>query len=147
MTKDYQMEYENNILDEPVFIKSENDIKIYSKRVIYGFSFLCSAIFGGVLLMQNLRDIGKKREGYLVLIFSLVYTTLAVLIVNNLENRSSSFSFLLNIIGAGIMSEYFFKKYFPSPDDYQKKKIWKPLIIAVLVIALLIAASMYDLDN
>ena len=44
-----------------------------------------------------------------------------------------SVALLCNIASAAILSEYFYKKYFPDEADYEKKKIWKPLIIGVII--------------
>ncbi len=106
---------------------------IYSKRAIWGFSFFFTSIFGGILLMQNLKDIEKRKEANLVLVVSILLTVLTVVIISffNIQNRSVSF--LCNIGAAGILTEIFYKKYFPDEADYDKKKIWKPLIIGICI--------------
>jgi hypothetical protein len=116
-------------------LELENLIRpeIYSKRAIYTFSFLFSTVFGGILLMQNLRDIDKKKEANVVLIVSLLITALTILLVTVFEVQNSSVTLLCNIGGAALLSEYFFKKYFPREEDYPKKKIWKPLVIGLAI--------------
>jgi len=111
----------------------ENDIKIYSKKAIWGFSVLFAPIFGGVLLRQNLIDNKKKKEANIVLVTSIVFTVLTILIVNSFDIKNSSLTFLLNMVWGAILSEYFFDKYFPN-DNYEYKKIWKALLISIAII-------------
>jgi uncharacterized membrane protein YidH (DUF202 family) len=120
--------------------KLEDIIKpeIYSKRVIYTFSFLFSSVFGGILLMQNLKDINKKKEATIVLLISILLTVATILITTFLEIKNNTVGLICNIAGAALLSEYFFKKYFPDETDYPKKKIWKPLIIGIILVAVFI---------
>lgn len=126
----------NGMYQQPETIdKLEGVIKpfIYSKRAIWGFSFFFTPIFGGILLMQNLKDIDKKKEANLVLVLSILMTVLTIIIITIFKINGRSISFLCNMGGAAILTEYFYKKYFPDEADYEKKKIWKPLIIGVVI--------------
>ena len=104
---------------------------IYSKRVIYVFSVLFSSIFGGVLLMQNLKDIGKRKEANIVLLVSVLLAVATIVIANVIKGRAVAL--VCNIGSAALLTEYFYKKYFPDDTDYDKKKIWKPLIIGIAI--------------
>src|SRR5262249_48051509 len=106
-------------LDEGI-ITPESNPKIYSKTAIRGFSILFSTVFGGVLLMQNLRDIGNKKAANTVLIFSIVFTLITIGIANIPDKSITSLPFLCNLIGGSILSEYFYKKYFPADSNYEK---------------------------
>ena len=120
--------------------KLENIVKpeIYSKRVIYIFSFLFSSVFGGILLMQNLKDINKRKEANIVLLVSVLITLATIFITTWLDTKNSSVTLACNIAGAALLSEYFFKKYFPDEADYPKKKIWKPLVIGIILIVIFV---------
>lgn len=107
--------------------------KIYSKRAIWGFCILFTTVFGGVLLMQNLRDTGRKKEAFLMLILSITLTVLSMIIVNLPEKPVGPLGFACNIVGGVILTEIFYKKYFLDDSIYEKKKIWKPLIISILI--------------
>jgi hypothetical protein len=120
--------------------------KIYSHKAIWGFSIFFSSIFGGVLLMQNLRDIGKKKEANVVLSASVVYTIITFIIVNIPEKSISSLTMAFNFVGGYVLSEYFFKNYIPEAELYPRKKIWKPLIISVIITLPLILALVYTLN-
>lgn len=122
---------------------TEAPIKIYSERVIMVFSVLFSTIFGAVLLMQNLFEIGKKRLAYYILGGSILYTLLTVFLVNIPDEPKSSYSIVLNIIGGAVLVHVFQKRNFMDESIYEKKKFWKPLIISIIIIIPFILALIY----
>lgn len=139
-----QMELdENNVPEE-----QEGDyVEIYSKKAIFWFSILAMPLIGGVLLVLNLKAAGLKRAALKVAIFAVLYTALSDLAVSeylmhfkvNLTVYNTNLFILsllsigLNIAGGLILSEYFFKKYFPE-DDYYPKSIANPLFITVIIV-------------
>ena len=123
---------------------TEEIVKIYSKRAVWGFSILFSTIFGGVLLMQNLWILNKKKEGYLVLAFSVILTVLSIYLGNLSETPNSRFTLVINIAGGLVLSEFFFKRYIPEESNIPKKKIWKALIISIIIMIPFIAAIFYS---
>jgi hypothetical protein len=138
------MDNEIRPLDESVTSMSEVKLKIYSKRAILGFSIFFTSIFGGVLLYQNLKDIDRKKEANIVLIFSILFTAISIYIVNIPDKPKTGLTNLCNIAGGLILTEYFFKKNFPNPDNYDKKKVWKPLIISILITIPFVIAMIYS---
>ncbi|HEY4194470.1 MAG TPA: hypothetical protein VGM63_02985 [Mucilaginibacter sp.] len=125
----------------------EQGIAIYSKVAILVFSIFFSPLIGGILLMLNLRSVGYKREGTRILLFALGYQLISSVVVNYvaqmmrfkpgdpamLKSPQVIVSVaILNIIGGGVLAEYFFKKYFPH-DDYQHKSIWRALLITLII--------------
>jgi len=117
--------------------------KIYSKKAILGFSIFLSTLFGGVLLYQNLIEVNKKKEAYTVLAISILLTILTVIIVNIPENPKSSLAYLCGLGGGCLLSYYFMPKYFPDEEKYPQKAIWKPLIIAVIIVAIILFSVIY----
>lgn len=122
--------------------EKSSSVKIYSKKAIWGFSVFFTPVFGGILLRQNLIDCQKIKEANMVLLASTGFTILTILITNSMEKTSSLLTFGLNMAGGAILSEYFFKKYFPE-DDYEYKKIWKALLISVLITIPFLLAILY----
>ncbi len=117
----------------------ENNLpKIYSKNSILGFSIFMSVIFGGVLLFFNLIAIKKKKEAYFVLGITILLAILSIIIINALESPSGSLAYIFGLFGGGILSFYFVPKYFPNEDQYPKKTLWKPLIIALIIMVILV---------
>lgn len=141
------MEIEDKPLDDNIVLNEEPLPKIYSKNAIWGFSIFFTTIFGGVLLMQNLRDIGNKKEANHVLIFSILFTILVMAVVNSLPSPNSAITLLCNGIGALILNEYFFKRNFPTSNKYEYKKIWKPLIISIIISIPFVWAAIYTAAN
>jgi uncharacterized membrane protein YidH (DUF202 family) len=122
----------------------ENNLpKIYSKRAILGFSIFLSTLFGGVLLYQNLMDAKKNKEAYIVLGVSILLTIITIIIVNIPEEPKSSLAYLCGLGGGSLLSYYFVPKYFPNEEQYQKKPIWKPLIIALIIVVIFVALIVY----
>ncbi|WCT13858.1 hypothetical protein [Mucilaginibacter jinjuensis] len=132
---------ENDDYTEDSQSEDNYDIEIYSKRAIWGFSIFFSTIFGGVLLMSNLRSAGYRKEANLVLLFSLLYTFIGSLLTAYIGMQASIAAIVFNGIGAAILTEYFFNKYFPE-SDYYPKSIMKPLAIS-LAICLIIVYFVY----
>lgn len=106
--------------------------RIYSARAIYGFSFFFTTIFGGVLLMRNLYQVGRRKEGNMILALSLLYTILTI-VVANLPKAPDKSAFFMNVIGGIVLAQYFFKRFFPNHKELEKKSIWKPLIISLAI--------------
>ncbi|WP_345988109.1 hypothetical protein AAEU33_13860 [Chryseobacterium sp. Chry.R1] len=128
----------------------ENNLpKIYSKKAIFGFSVLMSTLFGGILLYQNLIDIKKKREAYIVLGLSILITIVTIVIVNIPEEPKSSLAYVFGAAGGGLLSNYFVPNYFPDEEHYPKKEIWKPLIIAAIITVSFVGLIIYagSLEN
>jgi len=118
--------------EEALNIPEKSNKKIYSKKIIQIFCIVFSPLFGGVLLMLNLIEIGNKKAAKKVLIFSVLYSAIIILILTTKGFKISTVMY--NLIGAVILSEYFFRTYFPTPDNFEKKEIWKPLIISILIV-------------
>lgn len=123
-------------------------VAIYSKWAVLLFSIFFTPIAGSILLMLNLRSVGLKREGNSVLLFAIAYQLVSSIFVSyffrDLATHATNKEMFMNkklivctiigaIIGGGILAEYFFKKYFPY-DDYERKSVWKPLIITILIV-------------
>lgn len=123
-------------------LNQEDSVRIYSKKAIFGFSMFFAPIFGGVLLRQNLIDSNRKKEANVVLLTSIVFTVFTILIVNSFEKATSALTYLVNMGWGAILSEYFFKKYFPN-ENYEYKKIWKALSISIAIIIPFLLAILY----
>lgn len=111
---------------------NEDAVEIYSKWAIWGFSIFFSTIFGGILLVLNLRAVGLKKAANTVLLFSILYFLASGVIVGFLGMTGTYTPLFLNIVGAAILTGYFFNKYFPE-DDYYPKSIGKPLILSIVI--------------
>jgi len=105
--------------------------RLYSKTLILVFSLLFSTIFAAVLLMANLRSLGKKSARLQVLIFAVLYL-IATGVVIQVFGLPPALTFIANVIGAAILNEYFWNKHI-GHIDYEKKSWIKPLLISILI--------------
>ena len=126
----------------------QQEIAIYSKWVILGFSIFVSPLIGAILLMINLRSVGFKRQATNVLLFTIAYLFLASMIIGSVLKLPPNitmaeltrykpfiiYSLVAQVIGGGILAEYFFKKYFPG-DNYKSKSVRS--LVAVFFIIML----------
>ena len=123
----------------------ENNLpKIYSSKAILGFSVFMSSLFGGILLYINLRNLKKNKEANIVLVISIILTLLTYFVMSIPENPKSSLAYLCGFIGGGILSYFLVPKYIPNEEDFPKKQIWKPLIIALLIVIVFISLIIFS---
>ncbi len=119
-------------------------IAIYSKWAVLGFSIFFSTVVGSILLMLNLRGTGNKRAGYIVLLFGIAYKVVTGLLLGYIiptpkvnatmqeilsNPKLIYYSLAVDILGAAILTEYFFKKYIPANNNYERKGIGMPLLV------------------
>ena len=110
---------------------------LYSKKAIQGFSILFSTIFGVVLLMSNLKAMNKPKARVEVLVFGIAYSIFTVILLNYLP-KMFFITLLFNIIGYAVLTEYYWNRNLGKDLQYRKKEVWKPLIISISIIVLLI---------
>ncbi|MGB0837695.1 MAG: hypothetical protein ACPGRE_06305 [Flavobacteriaceae bacterium] len=111
---------------------AKSPIELYSPMAIFGFSIFFSTFIGGVLLMLNLRKLGKKEQGNQMLFLSLLYV-LASSALLTYTGPNNLASFLLNLLGGWLMANYFFQKYIGPWRGFERKSIGKPLAIMLLI--------------
>lgn len=122
--------------------EEENIPQLYSKRVILSFCAFFSVMFGGVLLMRNLSQVGNKKGQAVVFIFSFFYMILVVTIMTAFE-LSPNLTIPFNVAGAALLNEFFWNRYL-GDIEYEKKNWYKPAIISfgiALVLFLLIMST------
>jgi len=129
----------------------KQEIAIYPKWAIVLFTILASPIVGGILLVINLRAAGYKREGTRVILFVIAYLFVAAMVIASVmklpakvdimalmkDTQYLIYNLVAYIICGGILTEYFFKKYFPG-DNYKYKSVWRPLAV-ILIISLFLS--------
>jgi hypothetical protein len=108
---------------------------LYSIRSIQIFSVLFSVLAGGILMAINFNRTSKKQEALKVLGFSLVYTVFSMLIFALLGTQSPILSVVLNLLGAFLIDELFWKRVLGKEFRFDKQQVWTALIIALLIIS------------
>lgn len=121
--------------EEPETITTPTDQelpKLYSKRLILGFSIFFSTIFAAALLIANLRKLEKQAAAAWVLLFAMGYLV-ATAVIMAVFNIAPQLSVVANVVGAAILNEFFWNKYLGSEIEFEKKSWVKPAIISVLI--------------
>ena len=106
--------------------------ELHSKRLIMMFSLFFSTIFGGALLMYNLKKTGHSKARTQVLIFCIFYAFIPFMLITSfhLDNNISIFA---NIIGGFILTEYFWNKFIGKTFEYKKRDWVKPTLISLAI--------------
>lgn len=119
--------------------------RFYSPGAIFGFSIFFSLIFGAALLATNIRQIGNRKGGWVVVGFGLFYMLLEVLVRWQLK-RSSGLSMAFDLAsvafklaGAFILNYYFWPKYIGRQLAYEAKPIWRALLISIVSILIVLS--------
>jgi hypothetical protein len=119
-------------LDEnyPVDELEEDAVEIYSRRAIFWFFFLLGPLFGGVLLMINLKEAGYKKAVNSILIYVISFDVIT-------EILSRIFISLYKIDITGYQQKI--SAYKPNPNDdpfAALSKIYDPKITSLIVLML-----------
>ncbi|MES2279036.1 MAG: hypothetical protein V4592_23590 [Bacteroidota bacterium] len=114
---------------------------LYSQGAIFSFTALCGSIFGAVLLAANIKSLGHKKQSAWIIVFGIVYIIIQISILRNIEmGFISTYSFNL---GSALIFDFFWHRYIGYNTLYRAKPIWKPLIIAIIIHALLFLSLIY----
>ncbi|MBS1531974.1 MAG: hypothetical protein JSU01_16865 [Bacteroidetes bacterium] len=141
-------------MDEFENVQPENEKSaIYSKWAIILFSIFFSPFVGSVLLMLNLRRIGNKTAGYLVLVFGIAYVLVENIVIAKLtggdigrinlqktqpNDKLLYYTAALNVFGGAVLVEYFFRRHF-KPNSYITRSALPALIIVIAISFLLVS--------
>ncbi|WP_299782000.1 hypothetical protein [uncultured Formosa sp.] len=105
--------------------------ELYSKSLILAISILFSPLFGSVLLIYNFKDSKLKKARNHVILFIIGYIFIVVLI--SLFSLNSNFALIINVIGAFILTEYFWNTYLGKSIEYKKRNWAKPVLIILAI--------------
>ncbi|WP_066224896.1 hypothetical protein [Formosa haliotis] len=106
--------------------------ELYSKVLILVFSIIFSTLFGGVLMMSNLKKTGHAKARTQVLIFCLLYIFIPYFLVTTF-NLDMNLTVFTNAIGGLILTEYFWNKYLGKTVSYKKRDWVKPTLISLAI--------------
>ena len=114
------------------FNPEQESPSLYSKNLILVFAILFSTIFAAVLLILNLKSLGKRNAGLQVLIFAILYLIATGVIIQTFDLQPG-LTIIANVIGAAILNEYFWNKHIGTDLEFKKKGWMKPLMISLLI--------------
>lgn len=107
--------------------------KFYSKFAIGGWTLLFTPLFGCILFSYNLREVGKLKESRLILIAGFIWPILINFITKPILSNALLQMIVSNIIGSALLTFYCWDKYLIDFQNYETRKIWKPVVIMFLI--------------
>lgn len=139
-----EIETQNNKRKNSSEVQTENiktldseNLELFSKKTILGFSIFFSTIFGVILMMMNMQQINSQKGKNQVLLFGITYFLFTIIILQ-LFITSSMLGLLFNLLGAAILNEYFWNKFIGKDIIFQKKNWVKPALLCLLITFILV---------
>ena len=136
--KTEQKKKKSNYTNDP------NAPNLYPWWSIGVISTLFTPLIGGVMMAMNFKQTNNKKQIPIVLAFSVLFTVMVVFLVNYLRAKyesTTNLTYILNLISAAILSEYFWKKGIGNDFVYRKRSPLIPFIISFAITAFFIWAS------
>ena len=125
-----------------------SSLPLYSARAVRAFSMLFSAIAGGVMTSQNLKDLGQPEAARKALWGSIGYTIAMTWLLTYVPIGSTSGVFPIVVGYVGAMGlEAYSKNFLVSRDEFPTKSIVKPLLICLVITVPIIALVIYALSH
>lgn len=117
----------------------ENAPLLYSKRAVWGFSAFGSVMFGTILMAINIRK-NNLRGFYVVLITGIALYAVGAAVLLLLP-QIRSLAFVINILLSMVLVGPLWNKYIGTETMYRPRKIWVPLVIAVIFFVVIVAIA------
>lgn len=132
----FNNDYKNSIVKDP------DAPQMYTRRALYVFTVLMGALFGSIMLAINAGKTEKKTAILWVMLFGIGFSALQYYVITVTHaNSPASLQIAGGIISAYCLDYIFWRLFIGYSTFYRAKPIWMPLIIAVLLFALIIAAA------
>ncbi|PKP46846.1 MAG: hypothetical protein CVT94_13285 [Bacteroidetes bacterium HGW-Bacteroidetes-11] len=126
-TRIEKVKKESNITDDP------NAQILYHSRFVLIFGAFFSVFAGSILMALNFARLGNKKIAWLVVFSGLVYSTIQILVMDQIGTRNSGLAFFAGLFGMLILESVFWKRRVPSDLKFRKRSIWGALIISFIV--------------
>ena len=132
-------------MDPSIFLVSDAPKPpLYSGVAVRAFSFFFSPIAGGILTAQNLKDCEQPLAARKALWSSIGGMVLLIGLLSYLPSSGSSSSLSIGVgIGGGLALEIYAKQYIENWKEHPTKRIWKPLVICLVIFIPIVALVLY----
>lgn len=143
--EDLKNEFKQKDIDQQAKVEAELSQELpswYSPTAILGFSIFLEPLFGAILLSHNFKIANKTKQAKLVILVGVLFLLARMALIYT--QQMSQIASLAISIGAGIVFvEVFWKKHLGYQVKYERKSIWKPLLIFVGITLCLFGLQMY----
>lgn len=142
--QEQQKHKKSNYTDDP------NAPLLYPKWSIWVISVLFTPLFGGIMMAMNFKRAEKPKQVTIVLAFSVIFTIVAFLSADFIQSQSGTprnWTNLMNIMGAVVLNQYFWKVQIGETFKYRKRSPLVPFIISIAIAALILWAAFSDVEE
>lgn len=125
-------------------------INLYSQKAVWHFSVLFGTCVGAMLLAVNLFRVSREKEGWITLLFGIIYTMVLYVVYQitqvYLNHYSTVISILFHGIGASILQFWFWDNYLAG-IKYKKRSVLFPLLICICFYAIIISVMVMTIAD
>lgn len=114
--------------------------QLHSINTIFICSLFFSSFIGAVLMVQNLKQLGRHVGALIVASISLGYLLL-LLLPAYLGGKSLSLGFGVNFVVNVILCFFYFNRYYPGEEEYQEKVMLAGFITSGISIGVLLTST------
>lgn len=138
-------EIKNNGWDKN-FTEDENEIELYTNKLIWIYCLLVGVIFGSLLQVYNFIKIKNTKAAVVTLIFGIIYSTLQIILMSYIGDITyGRYSLRIFLSGIGAFGLIVIKEnIFKDKTKYRAKSIVFPVIFAVIIHIYLIYTIFYE---
>jgi hypothetical protein len=135
-------EYKNALVEDP------DAPLLYSRLVIYTFSFFLGALFGSIMMAMNLGKLGKRKDALYAILFGVGFTAVQIYLSATANSGpGGSYGILGGIIAAVCLDFFFWKFHIGYETFYRARPFGVPLTIGILIGGLIIGLLMLAMYN
>ncbi len=113
----------------------------FSQGAVHLFSIVFSTLFGVILMAVNFYKAGNKRAVFEVIIFGILYNISTILLLQYIPNQQYivlGYNVLINVIGALILTQIFWRKYIGNDTEFKPRPIGMLMSVSLFVSVLLV---------
>jgi hypothetical protein len=130
-------EYKNALVED------QDAPLLYSRLVIYTFSFFFGALFGSIMMAMNFGKLEKRKDALYAILFGIGFTAAQIYLSTAANPGSgSSYSILGGLLAAICLDFFFWKFHIGYETFYRARPFTTPLIIGVIIAGILIGLLM-----
>lgn len=113
----------------------------FSQGAVHLFSIVFSTLFGVILMAVNFYKAGNRRAVLEVIIFGILYNISTILLLPYIPNQQYvvlGYNVLINVIGALILTQIFWRKYIGNDTEFKPRPIGILMFVSLFVSVVLV---------
>ena len=120
--------------------------KFYSKEAIAVLMIL-SPILGSILFSYNLKEVGKGRFSPYFIIAGILWILVTKRLLAGIINDPLSQLLFSGIAGCLLMTFFIWDKFLGNYPVYEKKAVWKPVLIFISICTALLLFQLLSVSK